>query len=100
MRGLRRRRPQQLTFVTRQGCTLCTQAQPLVARLAAEAGVAVQVQDVDALPPEQRGAWTDHVPVVLLDGREHSYWFVDEAELRRALRGRRGTPGGTRRPAL
>lgn len=56
-------------------------------RLAADAGVAVEVRDVDNEPAD-RARWSDHVPVVLLDGREHSYWFVDEPRLRRALRGR------------
>ena len=73
--------------MTRQGCSLCEQALPGVRRLAAEAGVAVEVRDVDADPADHE-RWTDHVPVVLLDGEQHSRWFVDEAELARALRGR------------
>lgn len=56
-------------------------------RLAAAAGVAVEVRDVDA-SPEDRARWSDHVPVVLLDGVQHSMWFVDEAALAKALRGR------------
>jgi len=31
----------------------------------------------------------DRVPVVLLDGGEHSYWRVDETRLRAALAGQR-----------
>ena len=45
----------------------------------------VEVRDVDA-DPADRAAWTDKVPVVLLDGREHAYWTVDERALRKALR--------------
>lgn len=56
-------------------------------RLAADAGVPVEVLDVDA-DPALAAQWSDHVPVVLLDGERHSMWFVDEAALRRALRGR------------
>ena len=56
-------------------------------RLAAGAGVPVEVRDVDA-DPADRAAWSDHVPVVLLDGEQHSMWFVDEDALARALRGR------------
>ncbi|MFP5220014.1 MAG: glutaredoxin family protein [Actinomycetes bacterium] len=84
---LRRRRPQRLTFITRAGCTLCAQAEPAVRRLAGDAGVPVEVLDVDA-DPALRSDWGDHVPVVLLDGQEHARWFVDEAALRTALRGR------------
>lgn len=89
MRSLRRRRrttPSVVTFVTRAGCHLCEQAEPVVRAAAAEAGAAFEVRDVDA-DPADRAAWTDKVPVVLLDGREHAYWTVDEPALRRALRG-------------
>jgi hypothetical protein len=63
----------------------------VVQRLADRAGVPVEVRDVDAEPaddPGFRARWTDHVPVVLLDGEQHSLWFVDEEQLARALRGR------------
>jgi glutaredoxin len=82
----RRKRPTTITFVTRQGCHLCEVAEPVVRRIAGEAGVAFEVRDVDA-DPADRAAWTDKVPVVLLDGREHAYWQVDEKALRKALRG-------------
>jgi hypothetical protein len=45
------------------------------------------VRDVDA-DPADRARWSDHVPVVLLDGEQHAMWFVDEAKLATALRGR------------
>ena len=82
---LRRGRPTTVTFVTREGCHLCEVAEPVVRRAAAEAGVAYDVRDVDA-DPADRAAYTDKVPVVLLDGREHAYWQVDEKALRKALR--------------
>jgi glutaredoxin len=84
---LRRRRPRPsvVTFVTRAGCHLCEVAEPVVRRLATEAGVRFELADVDATP-DSRAAWSDKVPVVLLDGREHAYWTVDERALRRALR--------------
>ncbi len=84
---LRRRRPPSLvTVMTRQGCHLCAEAIPLVARAAEDAGVALEVRDVDARA-EDRAAYGEKVPVVLLDGVEHAYWSVDDATLRRALRG-------------
>ncbi len=72
-------------LVTRQGCHLCERAAPLVAREAARAGALYVERDVDATP-EDRQAYTVKVPVVLLDGVEHSYWEVDVAALRAALR--------------
>jgi len=76
-----------VTFVTREGCSMCVEALPVVSRVAAGAGVPVEVLDVDA-DPELRREWSDHVPVVLLDGVVHSRWWVDEAALTKALRGR------------
>ena len=86
--GLLRRRtpPSSVVLVTRQGCTLCQAAEPVVARAAADAGVPLEVRDVDA-DPDDRARWSDKVPVVLLDGVEHAYWDVDERVLRKALRG-------------
>lgn len=72
--------------MTRAGCTLCAEAEPRVARVAADAGVPLVVRDVDA-DPDDRARWSDKVPVVLLDGVEHAYWTVDEKVLRKALRG-------------
>lgn len=83
---LRRTPPRSVVLVTRAGCTLCAAAEPMVARAAADAGVPLEVVDVDA-SPQDRERWSDKVPVVLLDGVEHAFWTVDEKVLRRALRG-------------
>jgi len=64
---------------------MCAEAEPVVRRLADRAGVRLEVRDVDA-DPADRLAWSDHVPVVLLDGVEHARWWVDEAALAKALR--------------
>jgi glutaredoxin len=86
VRFLRRRsRPSSVVLVTRAGCTLCARAEPVVARAAADAGVPLEVRDVDA-DPDDLARWSDKVPVVLLDGEEHAFWTVDEGVLRRALR--------------
>ncbi len=53
-----------------------------------EFGLQVTCIDVDeaaARDPELRAEYGDRLPVVLLDGREHSYWEVDEARLRADL---------------
>jgi hypothetical protein len=74
---------QLVTFVTRAGCTMCAEALPVVQREAARAGVRVEVLDVDAEPGLT--VWSEHVPVVLVDGVEHSRWWVDGRTLRTAL---------------
>ena len=83
---MRLRRPSVgvVTFVTRAGCTLCEEALPAVRRVAERAGVALVVADVDA-DAELKEQWSDHVPVVLLDGVEHSRWWVDQGRLAKAL---------------
>ena len=81
----RRPRPRSVVLVTRAGCTMCAAAEPVVARAAADAGVPLEVRDVDA-DAGDRARWSDKVPVVLLDGVEHAYWSIDERVLRRALR--------------
>ena len=85
---LRRPRPSALLLVTRAGCHLCEQAEPVVARAAADAGIPLEVRDVDADGEQgaaDRARWSDKVPVVLVDGVEHAYWRIDERVLRKAL---------------
>jgi glutaredoxin len=76
--------PARLTLLTRAGCHLCATAAETVARIGAEAGLVPREIDVDA-DPELRAEYGDRVPVVLLDGREHSYFTVDVERLRRDL---------------
>ena len=74
-----------LQLLTREGCHLCEEAAATLAQLAAEAGAEPpEPIDVDA-DPELQAEYGDRVPVVLLDGREHSYFAVDVPRLRRDL---------------
>jgi glutaredoxin len=73
-----------LQLLTRQGCHLCTVAAETLARIGAEAGTAPEAVDVDT-DPDLQAEYGDRVPVVLLDGREHSYFTVDVPRLRRDL---------------
>ena len=40
--------------------------------------------DVDA-DPELRAEYGDRVPVIMIDGREHGFWRVEEPRFRSAL---------------
>ena len=72
-------------LLTRQGCHLCVVAAETLTRIAGEeAGLPVELVDVDA-DPELRAEYGDLVPVVLLDGREHSCFTADVVRLRRDL---------------
>ena len=73
-----------LTLLTRAGCHLCDVAKEAMDRVAAASGEAWRELDVDA-DPELLAEYSDRVPVVLLDGREHGYWRVEEERLLRDL---------------
>src|ERR1700709_2532226 len=73
-----------LALMTRAGCHLCETAAATLRTIAAEAGLEPLAVDVDADPGLQ-AEYGDRVPVVLLDGREHSYFEVDVPRLRGAL---------------
>jgi glutaredoxin len=74
----------EITLITRAGCHLCEVAETQLRGLAAELGFGYREVDVDA-SPVLREEYSDRVPVILLDGKEHGYWRVEEARLRRAL---------------
>jgi glutaredoxin len=73
-----------LQLLTRADCHLCETAEETLAGIAGEAGLALSSVDVDA-DPELQAEYGDRVPVVLLDGREHSYFTVDVPRLRHDL---------------
>jgi glutaredoxin len=73
-----------VTLITRVDCHLCADAEAVVARLSAELGFRFDLLDVDA-DPVRRDEYSDRVPVVLIDGKEHGYWRVEEPRFRVAL---------------
>jgi hypothetical protein len=88
--------PVRITVLTRVGCHLCAEALIAVARVAAGEGVGWVELDVDA-DPARADEYGDRVPVIMVDGREHGYWRVEEERLRRALAGRRWSLRGSER---
>jgi glutaredoxin len=75
---------ERVTLLTRPGCHLCDDARAAVVRVTADLGVGWREVNVD-MSPDLADSYGDRVPVTLLDGREHGYWRVDEARLRRDL---------------
>src|SRR5262249_53707970 len=82
----------QVQLLTRDGCGICARAHEQLVELAAELGFDLATTDVDAAAaggdPGLRAASGDRLTGMLLDGREHSYWEVDEARLRADLAAR------------
>ena len=76
-------------LLTREGCTICTGVATRLAQLSDELGFELAITDVDAAAAAGdsalRAEFGDRLPVVLLDGAEHSYWEVDEPRLRADL---------------
>lgn len=69
-----------VTLITRPGCHLCEVAKEALDRI----GEPWTELDVES-SRELEADYGDRVPVVLLDGKEHGYWRVDEQRLRRDL---------------
>ncbi len=75
-----------VTVLSKADCHLCDVAKADVARIAAELGVPWDARDItdDA---ELMARYAEQVPVILVDGRQHGRWRVDERRLRAALTG-------------
>ena len=74
----------EVTLLVRAGCHACAAAQEDLARICGELDVPWCTSDVDA-DPGLRADYGDRVPVILIDGREHGFWTVQEHRLRAAL---------------
>jgi hypothetical protein len=73
-----------VTLVSRPGCHLCDEARAVVAGVAADVGVEWEERSL-LDDPDLTARYAEMVPVVLVDGRQHDYWRVDEQRLRAAL---------------
>jgi glutaredoxin len=69
-----------ITLISRTGCHLCEDAEAALARIGEPWTVRYLDGDLDL-----EAEYGDRVPVVLLDGKEHGYWRVEEERLRRDL---------------
>jgi hypothetical protein len=71
----------------RAGCHLCAQARTVVTGVCAEFGEVPFEVDIDtAGDPALLRRWTDHVPVVTVDGAVLDVFRVDPVRLAAALR--------------
>ena len=83
-----------IELLTRDGCSICLRMRDRLTELSDELGFDLIATDVDAVAaagrPALRAEYGDRLPVVLLDGVEHSYWEIDEPRLRSDLAARPG----------
>jgi len=73
-----------VTLYTRPGCHLCDDARVLIQSVCAELGEEYVEISIDG-DPELRQRFGEEIPVTFVDGRQHDFWRVDPARLRRAL---------------
>ncbi len=73
-----------VSVYTRAGCHLCEEALRVVAAVCKECGESFAQIDID-LDADLVARFTDEVPVVFVDGRQHAFWHVDAGRLRAAL---------------
>lgn len=78
-----------LTLIGKPGCHLCDDARDVIAAVVADLpadAAAVSVSEVSILDDaELHERYLEEIPVVLIDGRVHTYWRVDPSRLRTAL---------------
>ncbi|MFJ9540664.1 glutaredoxin family protein [Streptomyces sp. NPDC101225] len=82
----RRKAPQDrvVTLIRKPGCHLCDDAQSVVEKVCGEVGAAWESKDISRDRHLHEQYW-EQIPVVLVDGRQHTFWRVDEQRLRKAL---------------
>jgi glutaredoxin len=73
-----------VTLYGRPGCHLCDDAREVIARVCADLGESFEEVSIDDDPALQE-RYGEEIPVTLVDGRQHTFWRVDEARLRAAL---------------
>jgi hypothetical protein len=78
-----------VTLIGKPGCHLCDDAREAIRSvIAALPGDAprVEVEERSILDDaELHERYVEDIPVVLIDGRQHTYWRVDPVRLRTAL---------------
>ncbi|HEY0689247.1 MAG TPA: glutaredoxin family protein [Kribbella sp.] len=78
---------ERVTLYGKPGCHLCDDARAVVQAVCAELGVGWTEIDI-TVDQELFETYGEQIPVTFVDGRQHDFWRVDPARLRKALAGR------------
>lgn len=81
--------PHRITLYTKPGCHLCEDARRVVDDVVGrvQASVSLSVEEIDILgDPALQTRYGEEIPVVLIDGKMHTYWRVDPARFEKALK--------------
>jgi hypothetical protein len=78
----------QLTLIGKPGCHLCDDARDAIEQVtqALPDASRITLEERSILDePELFDKYAEEIPVVLIDGRQHTYWRVDKERLSAAL---------------
>jgi glutaredoxin len=84
-----------ITVYSKPGCHLCDSAKEVVARVAADTGAGWVDVDINS-DPELVDEYAEMIPVIMLDGRMHGYFRVEEERLRRDIAHGNRLPGAVK----
>lgn len=73
-----------VTLIGKPGCHLCDDAQEVIEAVCAETGASWEKKDITQDEALYKEYW-EQIPVVLVDGEQHTFWRVDPARLKGAL---------------
>ncbi len=81
----------QLTLIGKPGCHLCDNAREAIDGVlfefrAANQNVLIELEEMNILENQElQLKYSEEIPVLLIDGKMHNYWRIDEERLMRAL---------------
>jgi len=81
----------QLTLIGKPGCHLCDNAREAIDGVlfefrAANQNTLIELEEINILENQElQLKYSDEIPVLLMDGKMHNYWRIDEERLMRAL---------------
>lgn len=84
MQDARSRHLPEISLITKSGCHLCEDAELILHQVCSELGLEfkkIYIETDQALALK----YQEEIPVILLDGVQHSAWRVDPVKLRAAL---------------
>ena len=74
-----------LVLISKPGCHLCDDAQEIILEVLKDFPD-VSFEEKNMLDDQKLiDAYSEEIPVVLIDGKQHSFWRVDSQRLREAL---------------
>jgi len=75
----------EITLISKPGCHLCVDARAVIQEVIKDFPE-IQFSELNMLDDQELiDVYSEEIPVVLIDGKQHSFWRVDPNRLRLAL---------------